>query len=174
MASNRRRRLKPNKKILKRMQRKLWLVFGGVCILFVVLIGRVMYIQNTSGDKYEKIVLSQQDYDSTIIPFQRGNIVDSRGTVLATSVDVYNVILDCKVLNGNEKKFEGSINATVDLVTECFEEIDADTIKTQLKENKNSQYYVRVLVVGLKKNILDSIHMEVLLLPPLVMPAVVM
>ncbi len=124
------------------MQRKLWLVFGGVCILFVVLIGRVMYIQNTSGDKYEKIVLSQQDYDSTIIPFQRGNIVDSRGTVLATSVDVYNVILDCKVLNGNEKKFEGSINATVDLVTECFEEIDADTIKTQLKENKNSQYYV--------------------------------
>ena len=58
-----------------------------------------MYIQRTSGEKYEKIVLSQQKYDSTIIPFQRGNIVDARGTVLATSVDVYNVILDCKVLN---------------------------------------------------------------------------
>ena len=61
MAENKRRRVKPNNKILKRMQRKLWVVFGIVCILFVVLIGRVMYIQYTSGDKYEKIVLAQQD-----------------------------------------------------------------------------------------------------------------
>ena len=142
MPENKRRRLKPNNKILKRMQRKLWLVFGVVCILFVVLIGRVMYIQYSSGDKYEKIVLSQQDYDSTIIPFQRGNIVDARGTVLATSVDVYNVVLDCKVLNGNEEKFPGSVSATIDLVTECFEEIDAETIKTQLKDNASSQYYI--------------------------------
>ena len=142
MPDNKRRRLKPNNKILKRMQRKLWLVFGVVCILFVVLIGRVMYIQHSSGDKYDKIVLSQQDYDSTIIPFQRGNIVDARGTVLATSVDVYNVVLDCKVLNGNEEKFPGSVSATIDLVTECFEEIDAETIKTQLKDNASSQYYI--------------------------------
>lgn len=138
MADNRRRRLKPNNKILKRMQRKLWLVFGVVCILFVVLIGRVMYIQYTSGDKYEKIVLAQQDYDSTTIPFQRGNIIDARGTVLATSVDVYNVILDCKVLNANED----DISTTISAVTKCFEEIDADAIKTQLSENSTSQYYV--------------------------------
>ncbi len=138
MAENKRRRLKPNNKILKRMQRKLWFVFGGVCVLFVVLIGRVMYIQHTSGDKYEKIVLSQQDYDSTTIPFQRGNIIDARGTVLATSVDVYNVILDCKVLNANED----SISSTIDAVTSCFEEIDEDTIKTQLSENESSQYYI--------------------------------
>ena len=138
MAENRRRRLKPNNKILKRMQRKLWVVFGIVCILFVVLIGRVMYIQYTSGDKYEKIVLSQQDYDSTTIPFQRGNIIDSRGTVLATSVDVYNVILDCKVLNANED----SISTTISAVEKCFEEIDTDVIKTQLTDNATSQYYI--------------------------------
>ncbi|WP_051524648.1 peptidoglycan D,D-transpeptidase FtsI family protein [Pseudobutyrivibrio sp. MD2005] len=138
MAENKRRRLKPNNKILKRMQRKLWLVFGVVCILFVVLIGRVMYIQHTSGDKYEKIVLSQQDYNSTTIPFQRGNIIDARGTVLATSVDVYNVILDCKVLNANED----AITTTITAVTSCFDEIDAETIKTQLANNGTSQYYV--------------------------------
>ena len=138
MAENKRRRLKPNNKILKRMQRKLWLVFGVVCILFVVLIGRVMYIQHTSGDKYEKIVLSQQDYNSTTIPFQRGNIVDARGTVLATSVDVYNVILDCKVLNANEDYISSTINA----VTSSFSEIESETIKTQLSENATSQYYV--------------------------------
>ncbi|WP_243143520.1 peptidoglycan D,D-transpeptidase FtsI family protein [Pseudobutyrivibrio xylanivorans] len=117
-------------------------MFGAICILFVFLIGRVMYIQYTSGDKYEKIVLSQQKYDSTIIPFQRGNIVDTRGTVLATSVDVYNVILDCKVLNEKDEKINGSISSTISLVTECFEEIDKEKITTQLESHPKSQYYV--------------------------------
>ena len=132
-------RPKKNKnKFLKRMQRRLWIVFGVVCILFVVLIGRIMYIQYVNGDKYEKIVLSQLDYTSTTIPFQRGNIIDSKGTVLATSIDVYNVILDCKVLNSNSEDIETTISA----VTETFEEIDAETIKTALNDKPTSQYYV--------------------------------
>ncbi|MCR5195129.1 MAG: penicillin-binding protein 2 [Pseudobutyrivibrio sp.] len=144
MADNKRRRLKPNNKILKRMQRKLWLVYGGVCILFVVLIGRVMYIQHTSGAKYEKIVLSQQDYDSTTIPFQRGNIVDVRGTVLATSVDVYNVILDCKVLNAhhNDDPDKDAVRATVNAVKDCFPEIDIDKMKKQLEDHPKSEYFI--------------------------------
>ena len=151
MSEGRRRRLKPNNKILKRMQRKLWLVFGVVCILFVVLIGRVMYIQRTSGEKYEKIVLSQQRYDSTIIPFQRGNIVDARGTVLATSVDVYNVILDCKVLNENEAKKAGCISTTIDLVADCFDEIDKSKIREQLEDNPTSQYVILAKKVSYDK-----------------------
>lgn len=101
-----------------------------------------MYIQRSSGDKYEKIVLSQQKYDSTIIPFQRGNIVDARGTVLATSVDVYNVILDCKVLNENEKTKKGCLSATVNLVTDSFEKVDKDKMRSKISENPTSQYCV--------------------------------
>lgn len=85
------------------MQRRLWIVFGAFSLLFAFLIFRLMYIQYTSGDKYQKIVLAQQEYDSTIIPYRRGNIVDAKGTVLATSVDVYNVILDAKVLNSSKE-----------------------------------------------------------------------
>ena len=33
-----------------------------------------------------------QSYDSKTIPYQRGEIIDRSGTVLATSVAVYNVI----------------------------------------------------------------------------------
>ncbi|MCR5545574.1 MAG: penicillin-binding protein 2 [Lachnospiraceae bacterium] len=120
------------------MQRRLTLVFGVICVLFVVLIGRLMYIEYTSGDKYEKIVLSQLEYDSTIIPYKRGDIVDSNGTVLATSVDVYNVILDAKVLNQNEDK----IDSTVSYVTKCFPEIDETVMRTALKEKSDSQYIV--------------------------------
>lgn len=74
---------------------------------------RIMYIEVTSGEKYEKIVLTQQEYDSTILPYQRGDIVDAKGTVLATSVDVYNVILDCKVLNSKEEYLQPTIEAQI-------------------------------------------------------------
>lgn len=119
-------------------------MFGAVCILFVVLIGRVMYIQHSSGAKYEKIVLSQQDYDSTTIPFQRGDIVDARGTVLATSVDVYNVILDCKVLNANKKEDpeKDGVRSTIKAVEQCFPEIDIDVMKKQLEDHPKSEYYI--------------------------------
>ena len=130
---------KQNKKtILKRMQSKLYVVFILLCILFVVLVGRLMYIEYTSGDKYEKIVLSQQSYDSRIIPYQRGNIYDSRGTVLATCVDVYNVILDCKVLNLNEDKKA----STIAYLTQTFPEITKEAVEDALTKDPNSQYKV--------------------------------
>ncbi|MCF0132174.1 MAG: penicillin-binding protein 2 [Pseudobutyrivibrio sp.] len=125
-------------KIYKRMQRKLWFVFSFVCILFVVLIGRIMYIQRSSGERYEKIVLAQQDYDSSIIPFQRGDILDSRGSILATSVDVYNVILDSKVLNANSDY----ITSTVTAVENCFPNVNIEAMKTQIATNPGSQYYI--------------------------------
>lgn len=136
MAARRKKR-KP-KKFPKRMQKKLIVVFLLITIALVGLIGRLMYIEYTSGDKYEKIVLSQQEYDSRIIPYQRGDIVDTRGTVLATSVDVYNVIFDCKVLNQKEKEIDATISA---LVT-CFPELKAEDLYQKLKDNPTSQYVV--------------------------------
>ena len=124
--------------LLRRMHNKLYIVFGVLCILFVALIFRLMYIEYTSGEKYEKIVLSQQEYDSTIIPYKRGDIVDSKGTVLATSVDVYNVILDSKVLHANEEK----ISSTIAYLTQCFPEITADQVNQEITDNPDREYTV--------------------------------
>lgn len=134
----RRSRRKKPKKLLRRMHNKLYIVFGVLCILFVALIFRLMYIEYTSGEKYEKIVLSQQEYDSTIIPYKRGDIVDSKGTVLATSVDVYNVILDSKVLHANEEK----ISSTIAYLTQCFPEITADQVNQKITDNPDREYTV--------------------------------
>lgn len=134
----RRSRRKKPKKLLRRMHNKLYIVFGVLCILFVALIFRLMYIEYTSGEKYEKIVLSQQEYDSTIIPYKRGDIVDSKGTVLATSVDVYNVILDSKVLHANEEK----ISSTIAYLTQCFQEITADQVNQEITDNPDREYTV--------------------------------
>ena len=76
------------------------------------LIGRLMFIEYTSGDAYTKKVLSLQSYDSKTIPFQRGNIVDSNGTVLATSVAVYNVVLDCSVMTSKKRVYNSDDRCT--------------------------------------------------------------
>ena len=86
------------------MQKKLIIMFLLISLVLTGLVVRLMYIEYTSGEKYEKIVLAQQVYNSTTIPYQRGDIIDAKGTVLATSIDVYNVIFDCSVLSKEEGK----------------------------------------------------------------------
>ena len=136
MAAKKRR--KPWLKFPKRMQKKLIVMFSVIAVLLTGLIGRLMYIEYTSGDKYEKIVLSQQEYDSQTIPYQRGDIVDSKGTVLATSIAVYNVILDCSVMTSKEEYIEPTIQALVS----CFEDLDSSTLYGYAKDQKDSRYIV--------------------------------
>lgn len=136
MAAKKRR--KPWLKFPKRMQKKLIVMFSVIAVLLTGLIGRLMYIEYTSGDKYEKIVLSQQEYDSQTIPYQRGDIVDSKGTVLATSIAVYNVILDCSVMTSKEEYIEPTIQA----LASCFEDLDSSTLYGYAKGQKDSRYIV--------------------------------
>ena len=84
-----------------RMQRKLVMLFMAVILAFVVLIGRITWINATRGSSYTKVVLDQQNYDSRVIAFKRGDIVDRNGTKMATSERVYNVILDVAVMTNN-------------------------------------------------------------------------
>ena len=98
----------------------------------------MMYIEHTSGKKYEKKVLSQQKYDSTVIPYQRGNITDCKGTILATSVDVYNVILDCKVLNSDS----ADIDPTIDALITCFPQLNETDLRNLITDKPKSQYNV--------------------------------
>ena len=133
-----RRPKKPMLKFPKRMQKKMIVMFTVVAALMIGLIGRLMYIEYTSGEKYEKIVLAQQGYDSQTIPYQRGDIVDAKGTVLATSIAVYNVILDCSVLNDDEKYVEPTINALVS----CFPDMTSEQLYSYLKDSPDSRYIV--------------------------------
>ena len=133
-----RKRRNKSKKFSRWMQKKLIVFFVAITLVLVGLIARLMDIEYNSGEKYEKIVLSQQQYDSKSIPYQRGDIVDTKGTVLATSVDVYNVVLDCKVLNQNEK----DIDATISALAMCFSDLKEDELHKIVKEQSESQYVV--------------------------------
>lgn len=136
MAKKRRRRPRP--KMNRKMRTKLIVLFMGIVVVLTGLVGRLMYIEYKSGDSYTQKVLSLQSYDSVTIPFQRGEIVDSNGTVLATSVAVYNVILDCSVMTSKEEYVE----PTIDALLQCFEDLDREQLLDYAKNKKDSRYII--------------------------------
>ena len=130
------------KKFPIRMQRKLVMLFMAVILAFVVLIGRITYINVTKGSRYTRIVLDQQNYNSRVLAFKRGDIVDRNGTRLATSERVYNVILDVKVMTDKEE----CIEPTKEVLTECFG-IEGSEIDALIEEKPDSQY--EILATGI-------------------------
>jgi len=134
----RRRRKKIWKKKFNRlMQKKLVMSFAAIVLVFVFLIGKITYINAASGDKYTKVVLDQQQYDSRVIPFKRVDIVDRNGTKIATSERIYNVILDAKVML-SDKKYE---EPTIDVLKSCFD-IKEEDIREVLEKNPSGRYNI--------------------------------
>ena len=125
------------KKFPKFMQKKLVLLYGVIILAFVVLVGRVTYINARSGDEYTRVVLEQQQYDSQTIPYKRGDITDRNGTKLATSERVYNVILDVKALKSDDAYETPTIAALVD----CFDLKESD-IQKVIEDNPDSRYQI--------------------------------
>ena len=128
---------KQNMNDAMRYHRKIGVLMLIVLLLFVALSLRLIHINTEEGEEYERQILSQQKYDSVTIPYKRGDIIDTKGSVLATSEKVYNVILDTKLLRGEEKKIE----KTLDAVEECFG-LDISAIEDYMDANPNSQYHV--------------------------------
>ena len=120
-----------------RMQRKLVMLFMAVILAFVVLIGRITYINVTKGNKYTKVVLDQQNYDSRVIAFKRGDIVDRNGTKMATSERVYNVILDVAVMTDKEEYIE----PTKEVLKECFG-IEESVVDDLVENSPESRYKI--------------------------------
>ena len=125
------------RKFNKLMQKKLVLLFVVIVLAFIFLIGKLTYINAASGERYTKIVLDQQQYDSRTIPFRRGDIVDRNGTKLATSERVYNVILDMKVMLSNEEYIE----PTIDVLRQCFG-IEENVVRELMDKNPSGRYNI--------------------------------
>ena len=120
-----------------KMQKKLVVLFFFILLAFVGLSVRLFLINRDNGEEYKKQVLSHQEYDSAIIPFKRGEILDANGTVLAVSNKVYNVILDTKILLRKEEYLEPTLSAL-----NRFFNIDSGTVRAYIASHPDSSYYV--------------------------------
>lgn len=123
----------------RKMQKKLAVLFIFIMLALTALGGRLVYIYRNDGEKYSKQVLAHQNYDSRTIVAKRGDIVDRKGTVLATSEEVYNVILDAKVMTTSSKG--ECVEPTIQALVSCFD-ADESEIRELVTNNPTSQYYV--------------------------------
>ncbi|MBR1650778.1 MAG: cell division protein FtsI [Lachnospiraceae bacterium] len=121
---------------------KLVIFFAITVLLLGALVIRLIYIVKVHGTDYQKAVLQNQAYDSVVLPFKRGDIVDRSGTVLATSEKVYNMVIDASVMltYEDDRYFEPTLRA----LGECFpaDLIDVSQIRYYVTNNENSKYYV--------------------------------
>lgn len=124
------------------MKKKLIVLFLAITVVLTGLIIRIMYIQYVKGATYEKIVLSQQAYDSETIPYRRGDILDAKGTILATSTDVYNLVLDCKVLTSDVGGKQPYLEPTLTALFSCYPQLDQNEIRALVTDSPDSQYNV--------------------------------
>lgn len=129
------------RKLTKKMKIKLAGVFGCSLLALVSLLVGITWINAKSGNKYTQQVLtqSQQQYTDTTVPFRRGSITDRNGTMLANSVKVYNLILDCVEINNNEKYKEPTKAAL-----EEYFDIEQDVVDGLLtnEDTKDSRYQI--------------------------------
>lgn len=126
------------------MKKKMVFLFLLISGALIGLVCRIIYIQYVKGATYEKIVLSQQAYDSETIPYRRGDILDAKGTILATSTDVYNLVLDCKVLTSDVSGKQPYLEPTLTALFSCYPELSESEIRQLVKDSPNSQYNVLI------------------------------
>lgn len=123
-------------KFTMKMQKKLVVLFLLVLAAFAGLSYRLFVITRDNGERYKKQVLSQQRYDSTVIPYKRGSILDTNGSVLAASEKVYNVILDAVAVSEKEEYLE----PTLDALRSEFG-LNTDEIRRYIAENGTTSRY---------------------------------
>ena len=107
-------------KTIKSIKKRLLLVAFAIAIIFVLLSTHLYLLIINNNDEYNKIVLSQRQvsYETTTIQAKRGDILDSKGRVLATSVKVYNLILDPRVMySGKNNRY---VTPTVDALSNVY------------------------------------------------------
>ena len=126
-----------NNKFTIKMQKKLVVLFVLVLLAFAGLSARLIFINREDGERYNKQVLSQRKYDSSTLPYRRGDIVDSKGSKMAVSEKVYNLIIDTKITL--EKKY---MEETLLALGANFPTLDIPAIREYMTLNPSSSWYV--------------------------------
>ena len=131
------------RRLTTEMRGKLIIVFLVIILLFLLLVGHLIYCTVKKGDQYKTIVLGQQNHASSTIAYERGKIFDRNGNILATNEKIYTLILEPKnILDKNKNKNNNeTFEATVDALCKYFD-FDEKDLKKTIQGSPDSYYVV--------------------------------
>lgn len=136
-SGSRKRKTSNKNRFSSKMQEKLVVLFILILLAFVGLSGMLIYIYTTDSEEYKKQVLSQQEYDSKVLPYKRGDILDTKGSKLAYCEKVYNLAIDPKRIGESGAVMTATINALVS----CFD-INETELRQYIADNPTRRYYI--------------------------------
>lgn len=123
----------PNKELLNRS----YLVYFSLALLGLAIIGKALYIQLWEGDYWreraENLTTVYRDIDAV-----RGNIYADDGSMLATSIPIYEVRMDLNADGLTDDVFNDGIDSLCIRLNELFDDKSAVDWKRQLLEARMS------------------------------------
>lgn len=136
--------------------KKLKTIFIVVILIFVLLIGRIGFLQFVQGGYLKELAYNQQSINQIISP-KRGTIYDSTGQILATSASVDTITINPNKIKENIKNDNlEKIKQLKEKVATAFSEIfKLDYEETLTKVNSNSQ--VETIVKKVEKDKVDEL-----------------
>ncbi|RLD64749.1 MAG: hypothetical protein DRI84_08270, partial [Bacteroidetes bacterium] len=121
---------------------RVYLVFAFVGIVSISIMLRILYIQIYEGAALEQ-VSQEQSYRNQPVKAVRGNIYSNQSELLATSVPIYNLYWDSKVVTKNT--FEEGIDSLSFYFNEIFPMTPASAFKKRMQQaHRNGKRYYRI------------------------------
>ncbi|VYU05064.1 stage V sporulation protein D [Clostridium tertium] len=155
-----RRTKKNTKKNSSHSRERALYVALGVCLIFLILIGRLTYIMIYKSKEYKHMAQGQWNSQVTV-EADRGDITDRNGSILATSIDVYRVDLDIKAI---ESYIEDEENKTTkEKVARDLSDASGVPYEEVMKKlnpinEEGVQVNTSTLIKGIDKEVADKIQ----------------
>ena len=128
--------------VKKGIMSRVYIMFGIMALVATIIIGRILYIQIYLGDELEQ-VSKQQSYRNQAVKAVRGNIYSAKNELLATSIPIYTLYWDSKVVN--QDVFEEQIDSLAYYFNELFPQMSASSFKKNLsRAHRKGKRYFRI------------------------------
>ena len=134
--------------------KKLKAIFVVVILLFILLVGRIAYLQFIQGSYLKELAYKQQSINQIISP-KRGSIYDSTGKILATSASVDTITINPTKIKPSKKSTE-TVSSLKERLAKTFADIFELNYDEVLKKI-NSESPVETIVKKVEQDKVDEL-----------------
>jgi len=126
----------------KNILNRLYFIAGCMFVFAFFIIAKLVDIQFVEGDVY-RVKAEKRVFKTFDIPANRGNLYDSKGNLLATSVPKYDIRFDAVTVT--DKDFRENINALTAALSKEFGKSSEyyDKVLRKARSNKNRYFLIR-------------------------------
>ena len=122
----------------KHILNRLYLVAGLMFVFAVAVAVQLLNIQIVDGEKYNQLA-EERTYRNFTIPANRGNLYDTNGNLLATSIPKYDIRFDAVTVT--DKNFEGNVVGLARELSKMFGKSEGQWVQALRTARANKHRY---------------------------------